>query len=857
VAFKDFYVSYTGADQAWAEWIAETLEQDGYSTVLQVWDFRPGENFVQRMNEALDEAERVLAVLSPAYFRSEYARDEWTAALVRDRGQADRLLPVRIARGALPPLLASRIYIDLVDLDEQPAAERLVAGVKPGRVRPAGKRRFPGGAGREAGEVARFPGRPPAVFGVPPRNRNFTGRGELLQAMRRQLAETAASAVVQAEAVYGLGGVGKTQLAVEYAHRFAADYDLVWWVPAEQPLAIPGRLAALARRLELPELPRLEDQVEVLFGELAQRDRWLLVYDNVTKPAALDGLRPPVGDGHLLITSRNPAWRSLAATIGVDVLTRDQAVDFLGQRTGNSDQATLEGLAGALGDLPLALEQAAAYLETNSTSPADYLSALRERAPDLFALGEPSNYQQTIATTWSVSLKRIREQTPVAEDLLQLYAFLAPDDIPRKLLLDHAQALPEQLRAAVQDRIGYQQAFGALTQYSLVTATADSVSVHRLVQAVVRAALDQDTVRQWAGASVRLVQAAFPAAPEQVGTWPACARLLPHALIATAAGGAAEPTVTARLLDQAGRYLWGRAHYAQARDLLERALRVFQARTEPDQLDTAQSLNNLALVLYDERTLDGARSLHERALHIRRARLDPGHPDIARSLTNLGAVLRAQGDYDSARPLHERALAIFEASLGPDHPDTARCLNNLALVLRAQGALADARSVHERALAIREAALGPDHPDTASSLSNLALVLTDEGELDGARSLHQRALAIREARLGPDHPLTARSLNNLANILRTQGDLAGVQQMHERALRIREESLGANHYHTARSLSSLAAVLRHQGDLKRARGLYERALAIYAARLGTDDPKTARTRQELAAVVAALERRDE
>lgn len=209
---KDFFISYIGADQAWAEWIADTLERAGLGTVLQAWDFRPGENFIQHMNEALLEAERVLAVLSPAYLTSEYARDEWTAALVRDRGQADRLLLVRIAACTLPPIIANRIYVDLLGLDEQTATERLLAGVAPGRARPEGKLPFPGG--HATADALRFPGRRPTIFNVPPRNPNFTGRGQLLQALRRQLAETSASAVVQASAVHGLGEVGKTQLGV-------------------------------------------------------------------------------------------------------------------------------------------------------------------------------------------------------------------------------------------------------------------------------------------------------------------------------------------------------------------------------------------------------------------------------------------------------------------------------------------------------------------------------------------------------------------------------------------------------------------------------------------------------------------
>jgi hypothetical protein len=293
VAAKDFFISYTGADTAWAEWLTQTLEAAGHSTVLQAWDFRPGDNFVQRMNQALEEAERVLAVLSPAYFASEYARDEWTAALVRARGERDRLLPVRVAACQLPPLLATRVYVDLVGLDEPAAAGRLRAGVQPGRATPTGTVGFPGTV-TTAGVVA-FPGRHPAIFDVPPRNPHFTGRRELLRALRRTLRARQAGVVVQAGAVHGLGGVGKTQLAVEYAHRYAADYDLVWWIPAEQPVTIPGRLAQLARRLGLAELESLEEQVGVVFDTLGQRARWLLVYDNAQAPADLAGLRPPGG----------------------------------------------------------------------------------------------------------------------------------------------------------------------------------------------------------------------------------------------------------------------------------------------------------------------------------------------------------------------------------------------------------------------------------------------------------------------------------------------------------------------------------------------------------------------------------
>jgi tetratricopeptide (TPR) repeat protein len=808
MASTEFFISYTGADQAWAEWIAETLERAGHSTVLQSWDFRPGENFIERMNAALADSERVVAVLSPAYFRSEYARDEWTAALVRDRGEADRLLPVRVAPVELPPLLANRIYIDLVDLQEPLAAERLIVGTQSGRARTAAKRPFPGAGRPAAAEAVRFPGRPPAIFSVPARNPHFTGRGELLLTVRRQLAAGANSAVVQAEAVHGLGGVGKTQLVIEYAHRYASDYDLVWWIPAEQPATISERLAVLARRLGLPALSSLEEQVDALFDELGQRTGWLLIYDNASEPASLEGLRPPGGGGHLLITSRNPAWRGVATSLGIDVLPRSQAVAFLRQR-GGLDEPAAAALAEALGDLPLALEQAAAYLEATSTPPSEYLDLLRDRASELFALGVAANAQQTIATTWTLSLRRAAQESSAAEDLLTLCAFLAPDSIPRSLLTDHPEMLPKPLATAVRDRLAFQQALGALRRYSLVAVTDQTVSMHRLVQRVTRDALTTNEQQNGATVALRLVLASFPEDTEDARQWPRAAGLLAHGLtvISRPASYVTDPEATANLLNRVGEYLWARADYRQAKEICLRALSLAEVQFGADHLITAQCVHNLAHVLHSQDELGHARALLERAMAIFEAQLGMEHPGTIHILGNLGELLVNIGDVDQARRLLQRALVLHEAAADPHPGAIANVLTHLGRVSADQGDVDGALALHERALALRESFLGAGHPLTAWSLTNVGAMLERQGDLNRARTLQEQALALYEASVGSDHPYTATVLANLGAVLHEQGELDAARTVYERALSIRETCLGRSHDLTIQSREALAAVI--------------------------------------------------
>jgi Tfp pilus assembly protein PilF len=657
-------------------------------------------------------------------------------------------------------------------------------------------------------------------------------------------------AVTPVQAIHGLGGVGKTQLAARYARERRDDYDVVWWLRAEQPATVRADLAALGGRLGLPEASGSDEQpaVDATLGWLEHNGRWLVVFDNAPGPDAIAGLLVDGGrGGHVLITSRTHAdWCAVGARpVALDVWPRPEAIAFLRGRSSAENPDVLDAVADALGDLPLALEQAVAYASTHAITLSAYLDRLRDRAPRLFAVGRPPGYEHTVATVWQLAFEQVSKH-PVAQLVLAVCAFLGPEGIPRELL----ETLANGSGISAED---LDDAIAVLLGYALLTPSVEgSFAMHRLVGQLAREHADTATRRSAARLAVAMLTALWPEQPWEHEHWATCQRLLPHAL--TAAQHIqqldAQDALTAVLLAQVGHYQQARAQCQPAQQQLTRALAILEAMYGPEHPSVAITLTNLGNVQTQLGEFAQAHDTFKRALTIFESAYGPEHPQVAITLTNLGNVQTQLGEIAQARDILTRALTIKET--GPEDPEIAITLANLGTVQTELGELAQAHDTFKLALTITEAAYGPEHPQVARLLTSLGVVQQLLGELAQARSAFTRALTITEAAYGPEHPEIAITLANLGNVQRQLGELEQARDLQQRALAIEEAVYGPEHAQVVRTLMHLGNTLRDLGELERARDLQQRALGIKTAVYGDDHYDVAATRSELARTLRAL-----
>jgi hypothetical protein len=814
----DFFISYAGPERAWAEWVAWQLAHAGYTIELDVWDWAAGKNVVTAMSDALDRCDRVVALFSAAYFeRGRYTTEEWTAALVHisDR-MGIRLVPVRveaISDALIPGLLRPLVSADLYGMEADAARERLLAAVAGSR-RPGAEPTFPGrgvpgGLAREDGGP-RLPGSLPQVWNLPARNPGFTGRGELLARVREMLADGGRVAV---HALRGMGGVGKTQLAAEYAHRFAGFYELAWWLDAEHSGLIGDQFASLGLALGCVEAEMGAEAVRAaVLAELRQRDRWLLVFDNAQASTDV-GQWLPGGAGHVLITTREPGWAEIARPVDVDVLDRPESLALLRGRVPGITTADADGLAARLGDLPLAIAQAAGFMTESGMPSAEYLELLADRARELLSRGTPGSYPRSLAIVTELIIDQLGAADPAGVELATLCAFMAPAPIPAGLFASAADTLPQKLAARARDPLAWRQTLAQLTRQWLVRVDDRGLVMHRLTQAIIRDRLPPARAAAARHRAQTLLAASHPGDPADPANWPGWAQIMPHLL---AAGLSPDSRELARY---ACWYLLARGDADTAYDLASDMYRQWRQQLGPDDPDTLSAAHYLTGALRRMGRFGDARSLDENTLAREQRLLGDDHPSALASANNLAIDLRELGEVRAARELDQDSLYGYRRVLGQDHPDTLDAANNLAIDLRELGEVRAARELDQDTLERRRRVLGQDHPSTLASANNLAIDLHQLREIQAAQELALDNLERCRRVLGQDHPSTLASARNLAMYLRELGEVQAARELDQDTLEHRRRVLGRGHPDTLATARDLLIDLYQLGEIQAVREL--------------------------------------
>ena len=647
----------------------------------------------------------------------------------------------------------------------------------------------------------------PRVWNIPARNPGFTGRDDLLAEVREQLL-AGDRAVVQA--LHGMGGVGKTQLAAEYAHRFAGAYDLAWWINAEQGGLIGDQVAALGLALGCVQPGAgTEAARAAVLAELRHRGRWLLVFDNAEDAADVAPWLPG-GGGHVLITSRQRGWDEVAAPVEVDVLARAESVAILQARVTVLSGADADRLAAKLGDLPLAIAQAAGFMADTGMAAGEFVVLLRTRAGQLLAQGAPGSYPQSLAAATGLIADRLARQDPAAAELASVCAFLAPEPIPQSLFTAAASVLPGELAARAADPLAWRQTLAHMTRQSLARIDHRGLQMHRLTQAILRERLTPAQAAATRRYAEALLAASNPGDPPNPVTWPRWARLTPHVLAADLA--ATESPALRELARYTCWYLIERGDARTAHDLATGLRQQWRDRLGEDHEHTLTAAHYLAWTLLEMGRHAESRDLNRDTLVRRRRVLGEDHPDTLYSAHNLAIDLRELGEVQAARDLNHDTLDRHRRVLGQDHPDTLRSATILAIDLRELGEVQAARDLDHDTLDRRQRVLGQDHPDTLRSASNLAIDLRELGEVQAARDLNHDTLDRRQRVLGQDHPDTLRSASNLAIDLRELGEVQAARDLNHDTLDRRQRVLGQDHPDTLASAANLATDLRALGE---------------------------------------------
>ena len=817
----DVFLSHNRAQKDWTRDLARKLRDEGFEVWFDEWCLLPAENWIKGLVRGVKESRKIVLVTSPEFLDAEWPMFETYIAILKDPvARQARILPLTHTACDLPDELDFRQKLDFSETHDDPRryefrSAQLMAYLDPSRERPTDFKSF-----CDSREDFSPDDLPPV--GALPRgslmpfshNPNFVGREEELKSLCRKFETGDSVALGQTAAATGLGGIGKTQLAVEFVYRYGRRFHGgVFWLDMSDPDGIPEQISRCggAAGMALPgfdSLP-LSDQVAAVMKEWHSQRRGLVVFDNVEQLDVVGQWRPKYGQTRVLITSRidshDPQWGGQGIeTISVDTLPRDRSMELLlkGRQDVLDDTDEMRAandICDLLGDLPLAVHLAGSYLSylRHAVSVREYLNELSSRPvltnPALVSGvrdSSPTDHIQNVAATFDMSYARLdqeEETDALAARLFHLTSHFAPTPIPRQLLI---RALKMDKDEA-DDRGKVAFAVNRLCELGLAQTGEDGrIVVHRLLREFARLhPADGQEVQE---AAVDAANAIYGFANDvnESGLPAPLREAVEHLRYAAGEAESRESEQAGSLYNELGYHLWQIADFGGAKEHYERAIKIGESVYGKDHPNVASIVNNLGLVLKELGDLEGAKEHYERALEIDEEAYGKDHPQVAIYVNNLGDVLQDLGDLAGAKEHYERALEIDEEAYGKDHPDVAIRVNNLGSVLKALGDLAGAKEHLERALEINESVYGKDHPNVAIRVNNLAGVFYALGDLAGAKEHYERALEIGESVYGKDHPQVAIYVNNLGMALQDLGDLARAKEHYERALGIFERRLG-------------------------------------------------------------------
>lgn len=704
-----------------------------------------------------------------------------------------------------------------------------------------------GGAGVSSSTVVEptgsdgAPTRAPVVWGnVPPRNPNFTGRETLMAQLHEGI--RAGTTAVLPHALHGMGGVGKSQLAVEYVYRHQNDFQLIWWIPAERPPQIENALVELAQRLQLSVGPQANTAVPAVREALRvgrPYRNWLLIFDNAESPEAVRQYFPTGGSGSIMVTSRNPQWTSIALPLEVDVFVREESIELLRQRGPELSDADADRLAEALGDLPLALDQAAAWRAETGMPADEYLRLFDQKRAELLDASAPLDYQIPVAAAWNVSLDRLAISSPGALRLLQVCAFFAPLPIARTLFSrTQTSNVPPELEEVLRDPIRLGRAIREINRYALarIDHRTSAIQMHRLVQAVLVDQLppaEQESMRHNAHVMLAASDPRDPNSPDQ---WRIYADLYPHTMAAQAYRSA-DPWVQ-QLVDNVSRYLYWWGSHEAAYELAERAYQARREQAGAGDLVTLRAGHWVGWLLFVLGRFQEAARLNAEILAAYQEAGSEDNEDFLRALGAVAADRRVAGDFAGALELAQEVYDRHVRALGPEDPETINAAHNLGVSLRLVGDLRRALDIDYRNQQLRIQLYGTDYPVTLESTRNLITDRRELGDYVGARTEAQAVADQLRHQLDEGHPQILRALRTLSTVLRKAGDHRAAREVSEEAREGLVTRYGERHPDTVAASLNLAIDLRQTGDLDAAAELGERVYESYRDLIGEEHPHT-------------------